>query len=170
MFASKISVHPCVHMFPSNGNIYKYMPCAFTHTYSISSVATILAKTKQNKEKMICHDLWSDLCIYLLSVSCIKSEATNIWNVLSYYSCTLFNLLAMNLDTYILVRPLCEISIFYESKKITWQNTQHFVQEKTAIVQQSQKFSKHICWLYKILLLKGCSMPILHIACLMATA
>jgi hypothetical protein len=44
MFACKIYVHPCMCIFPTNGNIYAV---CFKHTYYIPHVATLWAKTKQ---------------------------------------------------------------------------------------------------------------------------
>jgi hypothetical protein len=91
MFVCKIRVHPCMCMFPSNGNIYKYMPCAVKCTYILYSPcyhtfsqnrtehsrAEEQNRTEQKKTKT-CYDLWSDLCIYLLPVSCITPEEINI--------------------------------------------------------------------------------------------
>jgi hypothetical protein len=49
-YAEYVCTAVCVP--PSNGNIYKYIPCAFQHVCSISYVATFLAKKKNS-----CHDL-----------------------------------------------------------------------------------------------------------------
>jgi hypothetical protein len=46
-----------VHMPPSDGNIFQYMPYTFKHIYSVPHVTAFLA----NKNSY--HYLWSDPCI-----------------------------------------------------------------------------------------------------------
>jgi hypothetical protein len=62
-----------VHISPSDGNIYKYMLCAFKYIYSISHIATFLAK---KKIAMTCGLILVFTTCNLLSLDC----GTNLMN------------------------------------------------------------------------------------------
>ena len=78
-----------------------------------------------------------------------------------------FNLLAVDLDIYVFVHPLCKMWIFYEPNKTTLWNTKHFVEGKMGIVLHVSKNSVNIFVdkLYKI----WCITPILYVGYTVAT-
>jgi len=88
MFGCKIYVHPCICIFPSNGNIYMYMP----HASNIHIILPTLPHFWPKQNTKSCHDLCSDPCIYLFLISYITSELINSWNMFSYHICALFKI------------------------------------------------------------------------------
>jgi hypothetical protein len=94
-----------VHIPPSDGNSYKYLPSAFKSIYFISLVATFLAK--QNS----CHGLWSDTHISM-SQSQLTVEAPYV--LLSY--------------DYMITS--CTTALFYcvtDIPNVSWSTKQHFL-------------------------------------------
>lgn len=93
MFACKICVNPCMCIFPSNGNIYMYMPRASNIHIIFPTLPHFRPKQKTKQNTKSCHDLCSDLCIYLFLVSYITSELINSWNMFSYHNFALFTII-----------------------------------------------------------------------------